>query len=125
MKPNELSDPFLKLAAREALQSEYKNHKVGCIITDRKGTVISTGFNKKWHSHPKQKEYEKKAGIHKRSFIHAEIHALVRAARSNKIPYAIYVARVTGGGNIGLSRPCAVCTLAIKEAGIKEVKFTI
>jgi len=106
-----------------AMQSTYLKHRVGCLITDKRGRVISTGFNKR-ATHPLQKYYAGKAHTPERCYIHAEIMAIARAARSTSCPYAIFVARLTKGGRTGLARPCPICMLAICEMGIKEIHYT-
>lgn len=110
---------YLQKAIEVANKSTRTDHKVGAVITDRKGKIISTGFNVS-KTHPKQKEYANKVGEYNKEYLHAEIHSLVRC---NGVPHRIYVARVIRSG-IGLAKPCEICSLAIKEAGITIVEYT-
>ena len=54
-----------------------------------------------------------------RVFLHAEIAAIIRA--KGKAIHKIVVKRYDKSGRLMLAKPCPVCQLAIKEAGIKVV----
>lgn len=110
---------MIKRAITLAEQSTDFQHRVGCVITDKKGKVISTGFNKR-KSHPLQAKHAQHIN-EGAIFLHAEIDALVRC---RKQPYAIYVGRLTKGGNPGLAKPCPICMGAIMNAGVREVYYT-
>jgi deoxycytidylate deaminase len=73
-------------------------------------------------THPVQAKYAKRVGAHEAIYLHAEISALVRCRHK---PHAIYIARVLRNGDVGYAKPCPICELAIKEAGIREVHYTI
>lgn len=109
----------LKLARSLTLNCDL-NYKLACVITDKQGKLISVGWNSS-KTHPTQAKYAAKTGHHTKIFLHAEIAALVKAkGRGSRM----YIVRVTKNGNLGNSRPCSVCQLAIREAGIKNVWYT-
>lgn len=56
--------------------------------------------------------------------IHAE-EAVIRAVGpGGTIGAKLYVARVSRGGNVALSRPCDACASLIHSSGIREVVYT-
>lgn len=107
-----------------AAKSKYQKHKMGAIITDREGNILSAGYNVKGKTHPKQKLFADKAGIFSTYLLHAEIHAITLLPRTGRKPHSIYVARITRSGKIGMARPCPVCMLALKSAGITNIHYT-
>ena len=91
------------------------------IITDKKGRILSVGKNNYKKSHPTQAYYAEKVGNRDQIFLHAEIASLIKCRGK---PYAIYIARVSRGGEPRLAKPCLICWQAIKDAGIKEIYYT-
>lgn len=103
--------------------SEYPQHKVGCVIIDKKGRIISTGVNMR-KTHPTQARFARRVvrddHAH-RCFLHAEIAALVKV---RKQPHTMYVARWRRNQTVGMARPCPICFQAIIESGCKRVVYT-
>ena len=114
---------MLDKAIKLALNKKSDKYSLCAIITDKKGSILSIGWNSYKKSHPKQAYYAEKAGSKYRIYLHAELHALIQLSYMAK-PYAIYVARVDKEGNPVLAKPCRICSLAIKDAGIKRVYYT-
>lgn len=57
---------------------------------------------------------------------HAEVAALKALPKGLNLKNAtMYVARISKGGNAAMSAPCSACQVALKEAGIKKVVYTI
>lgn len=57
---------------------------------------------------------------------HAEVAALKQLPQDINLKNAtMYVARITPGGRPAMSAPCANCQVALKEAGIRKVVYTI
>lgn len=108
----------LALSIAEKLQYKYK---ICAIITDKKDNVLGIGTNSYTKSHPMQGYYAKKAGFFNRIYLHAELAAIIKARSGS--PYRIYIARATKEGS-GTAKPCPVCSLALKEFGIKEIIYT-
>ena len=62
-------------------------------------------------------------GMSGRNFMHAEIAALVRVKHG--IPYKISIVRLNAAGEPKLAKPCEICALAIKLAGIKFIEYSV
>ena len=103
-------------------------------IYDRKGNLLSVGRNsytlpsarrlpEAIKTHPLQKRYAIKANQPQKQYLHAEIAALIKCRSLDA--YKIVIKRVDKNGNTRLAAPCEVCQLAIKEAGIKVIEYTL
>ena len=73
-------------------------------------------------THPLQAHFASKAGKPESIYLHAELNAIIR---SRKQGHTIIVVRVDKQGNLRMAKPCPICQLAIKSAGIKEVIYSI
>lgn len=100
-----------------------KQH-IKATVFDRKGNILSTGINSYVKTHPKMASNACKCGLPEKQYVHAEAIAIIRALKIGK-PYKIKVERYFKNGEPALAKPCPVCELFIKEAGIKVVKYTI
>lgn len=96
--------------------------KIKATIFDRKGKIISIGYNSYVKTHPTMKKYASLTGEDYKSFLHAEVHALIRCTG---IPHKIKIERYDKKGNPKIAKPCPICELAILESGIKIVEYTI
>lgn len=56
--------------------------------------------------------------------VHAEIAAL-RSIKKDLHGAVMYAARVNNQGEERMSKPCVMCQIALKEAGIKRVVYTV
>jgi deoxycytidylate deaminase len=114
----------LALNIAKAVPHERGKKRVACVITTKRGQVVSVGINNYSRSHPRQKALSEKAGLsEERCYIHAELAALQKDKRQKG--YKLTVARIDSKGNPQLAMPCVSCMLAIKEAGhIKAVEWT-
>lgn len=92
------------------------------IVSDKRGNIVGEASNNYTKSHTVQAYYAKKAGLEPKIYLHSEIHALLRARGKG---YKISVARVDSKGNLCYAAPCRICSIAIKESGIKQVEYTI
>ena len=107
---------------RFAEQSRCKSRKVGAVIVDEYGHLLSQG----WNSAPigsvtddcprcNLTNYQSGRDLHLAICTHAEINAIAHAARTGK---------VTDGSSIYCTcKPCSECAKAIISAGITEVVF--
>jgi deoxycytidylate deaminase len=102
--------------------SSKRRYSIRATTYDKRGRVISIGYNDYDRTHPTQAMWAERAGHPQKLFLHAEIAALVKC-RGN--PYKIKIERYDMQGRPKLAKPCAVCELAIKEAGIKFVEYTV
>ena len=113
--------PTMDLAINVA-RSSLSKKKVGAILL-HKNRVVAKGVNKETKTHPLQAKFAEMVGLHEKIYLHAEIDALV-SNRSNCD--TIVVARLGGhsGEEIRNAKPCPVCSLALKQQGIKHIYYT-
>lgn len=100
-----------------------KQH-VKATVYDKRGRILAIGFNSYTKTHPRQAHFARLAGLGRKTYLHAEIAAIIRAAGRDK-SHSIRVERWLADGASGLAKPCPICMLAIKAAGIKEITYTI
>ena len=89
---------------------------------DRKGKLLSAAFNSYTKTHPLQAYFAKKVGHDHCTFLHAEIHAILKC--KGKPIHRISVERYGSDGLPANARPCPICTEAIKAFGITKVEYT-
>lgn len=109
----------LTIMCRDHDSSGRYNLVAGCY--DKRMNLISIGMNNYSKTHPKQFFYGAKSGNSDKCFLHAEIAAIVNA-KNNSIDTIItthYTKKVR------IAKPCASCMLAIMDAGIKHIYYTI
>lgn len=100
------------------------HQNITAIIFDKKGRVLSIGKNSYIKTHPTQARYARAVGLPEKQFLHAEIAAIIKCKSLDKA-HRILVTRINKKGKPALAKPCPVCEVAIREAGIKEVDWTI
>lgn len=100
----------------------YKRYRVIARALDKKGRVLSTRCNSYTQTHPVQKGFAIKVGRPQGEYLHAEV-ATMLAARGAEV-HTLLIARVNKDGTPVPAKPCEICTLAIKEYGVKEVFYT-
>lgn len=91
------------------------------IAYDKRGKVISIGRNSYVRSSKIQRKYAKLVGKPDSVYIHAEIDALVRA--KGRTIHTMFVSRITPTG-YALSKPCEICQQALKDFGVKHIRWT-
>jgi len=112
---------MLNMAIEIARNIPYHKYRIACIVTNKRGRILSVGKNSYTKTHPRQAYYAQKSENKHKIYLHAEIDALCRCDGK---PYAIYVARVNRKGMPGLAKPCDICRMAIRDMGIKKVVYT-
>lgn len=100
-----------------------QKHKIIAKCLDAKGRVLSIATNSYKKTHPIQAHFARLAGQPERIYLHAEIHAILKAG--DKKIHTIEVTRINSQGNSALAKPCPVCMAAIKAYGIKYVKWSV
>lgn len=105
---------WMRLALAQAEQGAHAKWRVGAAIV-RGGSVVGKGFNR-YRNNPAFVDH---SGVS----YHAEAVA-VRRAGENVAGATIYVARVTGSGNLGLAKPCERCQELLWDCGIHTVVWT-
>lgn len=118
---------FLILAKNASEMSDFPRQKLGAVLV-HKNRVISVGWNC-LKENPLQKFYNKYRGYDVetvKNSLHAEMLCILRAKDLdiswNKT--SIFVYRAYKNGHTALAKPCAACTRAIKDLGIKNVYYT-
>ncbi len=94
--------------------------KVGAVLMN-KNKVITTATNIETKSHPIQAYFAERVGLGEKIYLHAEIAALVKCKQEAD---TIIVARVNSQGKLRMAKPCPICELALKEAGISNIFYT-
>ena len=93
-------------------------------IYDKKGRKLSIAKNSYEKTHPIQARYARRVGEEYKQYLHAEIRAIIKALKKG-VPYKIKIERYGKGGEPRDAMPCPICQLAIREAGIKFIEYTI
>ena len=102
-----------------------KRYEIVSTAYDKKGNVISVGYNRYNKSNPYQRELSILAGMsEERIYIHSEVDALIRARNLSKKVHTLKIERYDTEGKPKISFPCPSCQLAIKLAGVQRVIFT-
>ena len=94
-----------------------------CVISTKKGKVISEGRNSYYKTHPLTAKASKRAGKPEKQCICAEVAALLKD-RYRK-GYRLTVVRLDSKDNPCLSQPCVTCIEVLKSfENIKVVEFS-
>jgi len=97
--------------------------KITATVYDKRGRVLSTGINSAIKTHPEQSRLASIAGLPQKVYLHAEIAALIRVRYG--VPYRIMIERYGKQGEPRLAKPCLICELAIQQAGIRRIEYTV
>ena len=100
-----------------------KKYSIKATTFDSRGRKIAVAYNDYTKTHPRQAVLAAKVGLNEKQMLHAEIMCIIRS-RGRKIS-KISIERYDAHGNPKLAKPCPICELAIKEAGVKLVEYTI
>lgn len=100
-----------------------KQVRMKATIFDKRGSVLSVGYNSYEKTSPVQARYSRMVNQPDKIFLHAEIAALVKVRHG--IPHKIFIERYDKKGNPRMAAPCPICSLAIKEAGIEKIEYTV
>lgn len=104
----------MRAAIKAALLSGAEHHRVGAALFKGKA-LVSIGWNSK-KTHP--------ASLTRYKAHHAEFACLTGLYKTDLATTTIFVARITKGGNIGMSKPCDACSSLLRASGIKKVFYT-
>jgi len=103
----------MNIAREEATKSAYKQRH-GAVVYNRQ-RILGKGHNKT-KTHPKARYY------YTHPFIHAEFDAVVNAG--NVKDCTVAVVRISGSGDLMLSKPCQECMFFLKKRGIKYIVYS-
>lgn len=110
-------------AGKKTIEMPSKRQQITATAYDKKGRVLSVAQNSYNKTHTLQAQYASKAGVDYRIYLHAEILAIIRA--KGRVIHKLKIERYDADSNPKLARPCPVCELAIQEAKIKLIEYTI
>lgn len=114
-----MNDNFYNFAIEVAKSSPSKK-KVGSVLL-YKNRVVATATNLDKKTHPLQARLAERVGLHQKIYLHSEIAALVKCREECD---TIIVARVNSQNKLRNAKPCPICSLALKEAGVSKVYYS-
>lgn len=99
-----------------------KKYNVHAIGYDKRGRILAEGKNSYTKTHPLQAHYAAKIGGEhaERIFLHAEMDALIK---SKETPHTLEVMVFSRAGNVCQSKPCPICMEALKDSGVKYIRY--
>lgn len=100
-----------------------KKQEITAIIKDKRGRVLSVGKNSYVKTHPLQAMHANKVGLPHKTFIHAELEAVIKCKDLSKA-YKIEVYRFNNEGKPLLAKPCVICTSLLSKTPIKVIEYT-
>lgn len=100
-----------------------KRFDMTAIIYDKRGRILSIGKNSYCKTHPLQAEHARRAGEPYKTFLHAEIDAIIKL-RKTKGAKRISIFRFKEDGSPAIAKPCKICMGAIKAANIEIIEHT-
>jgi len=98
-------------------------HELKAILYDKKGRVLSIGFNSYIKSHPYMAKLSAKHKDPFKIFLHAEVDAILKCKDLTKA-HRILITRVSKSGRLLLAKPCKICQTAIEAAGISIIEYS-
>lgn len=98
-------------------------HRIKAVIKDKKGRILSCGWNSYIKTHPIQAKYANQVNLPLKQYLHAEIHAITRCKDLDKA-YSIEVYRYTKDGKPANAKPCKICQKALQDIGIQHIYHT-
>lgn len=102
-----------------------KKYTIVASSYDKRNRLIYSCTNSYTDSSSLMRYYAMKAGHPKKVFNHAEIRCLeVSILKMKKVVDKIVVVRLDSNANMKDAKPCEICTLAIKDFGIKQVFYS-
>ena len=93
--------------------------QMGCIITDKKGNIISSGYNT-YKEHPLQSKFKYRPDA---TGMHAEISALSSVWKEDLSNAFLFIFRKPRSKVGHQSRPCSGCMRAIREKRIRIIYY--
>lgn len=110
-------------AVKQSRVKKKKQHLLKATTYDKRGRPIAVGFNDYGHTHPIQASLARQAGCPEKQYLHAEIAAIIKS--KNRTIDSISIERYDTEGRPKLAKPCSICEIAIKQAGIRWIRYTV
>lgn len=98
-----------------------KRFELVALAYNKRGKLLAVGHNSYVKTHPLQAKYGRLSGKPKAIYLHAELHALIKAKEQ---VHKLVILRYNKNGLPATAKPCAGCQLAIKDYGVKNVEHT-
>lgn len=98
-------------------------YNITAIVKDKRGRPLAVGRNSYVKTHPLQAKASKAVGGKERTYLHAEIAALLKVKDWTKA-YQLEVYRYDALGAPALAKPCKCCQWVIQQTSIKKVIHT-
>ena len=99
-------------------------HHLTATIYDKRGRVLSIGYNSYVKTHTIQAKYAAAVGLPEKQFIHAEMAAILKCRNLDKA-YRIMVTRFNKKGEPLCAKPCKICMEAIRDmTNIQVIQHT-
>lgn len=103
-------DEVMAIAHKTALKSPCR-YKVSCLLIDRKGNIVATGYNHRALN-------GNRMGRHT---IHAEVDAISKGITKPAPNLTAFIYRAHSGNRI---TPCSACSSLLKAYGINRIYYT-
>lgn len=109
------SKKYIGKALKAAYKGQHDQHQHGSILV-KDNKILAIGFNKR-KSHPLMGPIK---------HIHSEVDTIIQCnSKRIDIPGSIlFNGRVTKTGIIGMSKPCSICEMVLRNAGVVKVFYT-
>lgn len=95
--------------------------RIYAIALNKKGKIISEAYNSYEKTHPMQAKFAKSVGKPDKIFLHAEMHALIKAKAQ---VHKMIIVRIGADDNTQNAKPCSICEAAMKLHGVKLIEHT-
>lgn len=112
----EIHETMMEVARAVSKRATCPRASMGCVITDQKGFILSTGYN----GAPRGMHHCTEVGCLMEGYhcirtAHAEQNAIITAGR-NGVSLERSIAYIT-------ARPCIRCLMMLIQAGVKEIYY--
>jgi deoxycytidylate deaminase len=111
---------YFEAARAQANNSVYGKLRHGAVLV-KGGSILNAGYNKDDYTSYANRYRPPDCGPATR---HAEAECLLGISKSQTSRSDIFVCRINNDGEFRLSKPCLMCHVLIKNAGIKRVFYT-
>lgn len=98
-------------------------YNITAIVKDKRGRILGVGKNSYVKTHPLMQEASRATNSKNRTFLHAEVAALLKTKDWERA-YSIEVFRFDKQGRPALAKPCECCQYVINQTAIKKVIHT-
>lgn len=111
---------YFQTAKNVACDSVYGKIRHGAVLV-KGGSVINTACNKDHFNSFADRFRPHDCGPATK---HAEVHCILGLTKQQTAGADMFVCRINRRGDFRMSKPCMMCHIALKNAGIKRVFYT-